>query len=285
MKRFLRFLLTISLFFTLNSPAFASEYYSLTGSAGTMRFTVGNVSRASSNIEISDNTTESNYVTITSDNDISLNFNLSNDLYFERASNLPTEKEIIMIKNSNDELVGLVGIPVVSYEDGTTEYGVNTINGNAIISSENDSEKVVDSISTRAYIQRDFYYYFSAGNYGTREYSENYIDSNGNHIEWTAVLGNFWMRPIQSAFNLDELRYLEVQLMSWDAVDNYFRGFSGSDYTKWVNNNNNLKKQYDCHFNYCPRNQEWNLEEWRTNATYEEMVINLCNVKSPLPNS
>ena len=58
-------------------------------------------------------------------------------------------------------------------------------------------------------------------------------------------MGNFWMRPIASAFNQDQLRYLEVQLMSWNAVDNYFKGFSGTDYTKWINNRTNLKNQYD----------------------------------------
>ncbi|MDD6186627.1 MAG: DUF2599 domain-containing protein [Oscillospiraceae bacterium] len=192
----------------------------------------------------------------------------NNEYIFKKMSDLPTENNIVLVYDKENRLQGVIGIPKVIMSNGDILYGKNTINDNSVSVSlpENVEPSEVDRMVNYVYIQRSFSYYFSGGNYDTRYYSEK-----GGYE------GNFWMNPIESSFVSDEGRNLEVLAMSWDAVDNYFRGFSGSDYTKWVSNNNNLYKQYKCHYNFASRLSQWNLEEWRPDVSYAQIVAKGCN--------
>lgn len=265
MKKLASSLVILIASFFIALPSYANDAnndYSLVGETGTLNFLVlptNFLSQAAVSNTVDDS--NPNYVDVTSTSDIAIEFNLSDGQYFEKMSEMPTEENVILIKNSDARIVGVVGIPKVTLDSGDVIYGTNSIDGNKIVSSVASD---FGTISTRIYIQRPFNFYFSDGNYGYRNYAEGY-------------LGNFWMRPISYNFLGDEQGGLEVLAMSWDAVDAYFRTFSGSDYTKWVNNNNKLYNQYRCHYNFVSKSEEWNLEEWRPDVSYANVVLAGCN--------
>ena len=273
MKKIISLSLTFLLIFISSISAFASNSYDykLESEVSELNFSIVNNHSTLRLFNLTEEITHvelyNNYAVITSSDSIISNFDLGNNLHFEKMSNLPTEENVILIKNQENQLQGVVGIPRITLSTGEVIYGNNTVSGNRIISEiPDDVTSDVESISLYVYVQRDFYYYFSDGNY-----EERYYDELGG------IGGNFYLNPIAHTFQSDRARQLEVLAMSWEAVDRRFRGFSGSDYTNWVNNFDSLYNQYRCHYSFASLASECNLEHWRPNANYAVIVAHGCN--------
>lgn len=276
MKKIISSFLTFLFVFISSIPAFAGNSYDyrLTSEVAELNFSIDNDMSTLSLFNLYDENTHvqsyNDYAVITSNNSIISNFDLSDNLHFEKMSNLPTEEDVILIKNQENQLQGVIGIPRITLSTGEIIHGNNTISGNRIISEipENISSDV-ESISLYVYVQREFSYYFSSGGYSYRPYSE----LNG------ALGGNFYLNPIAYNFQSDKARQLEVLAMSWHAVDTYFKSsaLSSGDRATWINYNDNLKKQYECHYDWASLGTQWNLEDWRPDASYAVIVAHGCN--------
>ena len=62
--------------------------------------------------------------------------------------------------------------------------------------------------------------------------------------------------------------------IAWNCLASVDNGFGGS--SSWYNATC-LKWQYDCHFSFANGKDYWNLEPWRTAASYWDVVSSACN--------
>lgn len=65
-----------------------------------------------------------------------------------------------------------------------------------------------------------------------------------------------------------------IKNSAWDVLSSSTKGFGS--HKNWKNTQV-MKWQFDCHFQWAPFKDYWNLEPHRTASSYAEVVLNGCN--------
>lgn len=253
--------LATALIIAFSATAYADESVVMTGENGSFDFvtTISSELRAKStldykyygdHVEIKSDSTSGDFVTTVE---------LPNGAYLERFSDEEYEKEVILIKNDQNEIMGLVDIPVRITSDGTHVYGTNELNSNKIV-HHFDEDLEYSNVAVSVYATRPYTYYFSGIGY-----------NNGG------AKHDYWMQPIASVF-VSEIEGLGTYVSSWNSLNAGMRGYlTGSDLTNWNGNQTSLMWQYRCHYEFVSPLEIWNIEHTRHPSSYQEVVNKRCN--------
>ncbi|MGL5020877.1 MAG: DUF2599 domain-containing protein [Mycoplasmatales bacterium] len=103
-------------------------------------------------------------------------------------------------------------------------------------------------------------------------YSYSTLGNYYNRVVWVNNQGS-WTLSAQpkSAVRLNRYTYN----VAWSALSHPRYGF-GSDW-RFANNINKLSNQNLCHFYYAKHKQNWNLDIWRPDVSYNATVAARCN--------
>ena len=193
---------------------------------------------------------------------LTIKLSLPEGAHLEEKVSEETDESIVLIYNSDGFLMGVIDQAYITNEDGVSSKASFSLDGNDVICNSETNES--GTLVARIYIQRNWTYYFT---------------DRGYNPSTTGTYHDFYMVINRLNFNTDIAAGFSTLEMSWDAINQTMSNdLSSGDRTRWTSNLNKMYNQYKCHYNFrLQRETVWNLEDWRPDVSYRQVVLASCN--------